>query len=120
MAGFLANENVPGGVVRTLRDGGYDCAWVAEIMPGATDSDVLRQSIALDRVLITFDKDFGELVRASATLRAVGVILLRPRLKSPEALCEFTRHVLANPIDWRGNFCVAQEGRIRVSSLPTP
>jgi hypothetical protein len=47
-----------------------------------------------------------------------GVILLRPRLRSPEHVAQFTVAVLSQPIDWEGNFSVAQEGRLRVVPLP--
>lgn len=50
--------------------------------------------------------------------RDCGVILLRPRLRSPQFLNDFLVTVLTNPMDWHGHFAVAQEGSIRIVPLP--
>ena len=61
MAAFLANENVPGDAVAAARKAGHDVTWIKEVLPGASDEAVLDRSVAEHRVLVTFDKDFGEL-----------------------------------------------------------
>jgi predicted nuclease of predicted toxin-antitoxin system len=61
MSKFLANENVPGDVVEAARQAGYDLAWIAESSPGANHETVLAIAVADGRVLLTFDKDFGEI-----------------------------------------------------------
>lgn len=58
---ILANENVPGPVVAALRAAGHDVLWAKETMPGAKDRNVLDRAQADARLLVTFDKDFGEL-----------------------------------------------------------
>lgn len=58
---ILANENVPELIVERLRDARHDVSWVRADSPGATDQDVLQRAITEDRVILTFDKDFGEL-----------------------------------------------------------
>jgi predicted nuclease of predicted toxin-antitoxin system len=118
MAKFLANENVPLQVVEAIRAEGHDLAWVSEVMPGADDPTVLGRSIAEGRVLLTFDKDFGELAFRFGKKSSGGVILLRPQLKSPDYLARFVVNVLAQPIDWENHFSVAQEGQVRVVPLP--
>lgn len=73
---FLANENVEQPIVDSLRAAGHDVASVGEVAPGAHDDEVLRLATAESRLLLTNDKDFGELVcRRGAA--AVGVVLLR-------------------------------------------
>ena len=47
------------------------------------------------------------------------MILLRPRLRSPEFLTKFLLTVLTQDIEWQGHFTVAQEGSIRVVPLPS-
>ena len=69
-------------------------------------------------MLITFDKDFGELVFRHGRSGSPGVILLRPRLRSPEVVSAFIVTVLSQPIDWPGHFTVAREGSLRVVPLP--
>jgi predicted nuclease of predicted toxin-antitoxin system len=118
MAKFLANENVPAVAVEAARLAGHDLAWIAEIFPGADDPTVLSHSVSEGRVLVTFDKDFGKLAFRLGKTASCGVILLRPRLRSPEYLTRFIAGVLAESVVWEGHFSVAAEGRLRVVSLP--
>jgi predicted nuclease of predicted toxin-antitoxin system len=118
MAKFLANENMPGDAVEAARRAGVDITWVRDISPGISDDEVLALSQAEGRVLVTFDKDFGEMAFEQGKSTAPGVILLRPRLRSPEHLAQFTAALLTQPLDWEGNFSVAQEGRLRVVPMP--
>jgi predicted nuclease of predicted toxin-antitoxin system len=118
MAKFLANENVPGAAVDAARGAGIDLTWVKDVSPGVSDDEVLALARAEGRVLVTFDKDFGEMAFEQGKTTTPGVILLRPRLRSPEHLARFTLAVLGQSIDWEGNFSVAQEGRIRVVPMP--
>jgi len=119
MASFLANENVPGPVVQALRAAGMDVGWIAEFRAGADDETVLGLALSQRRVLITFDKDFGELVFGRGREASCGVVLFRSRLRSPESLSQFALNALARPIEWEGNFSVAEAGRIRVAPLPS-
>ncbi len=118
MARFLANENAPREAVVAARTAGFDVGWMVELQPGANDEMVLRLAQQDHRVLITFDKDFGELVfrRGLAGSRGV-IILLRPRLRSPEFVSAFIVKVLSQPVDWTSHFTVAREGSIRVIPL---
>jgi predicted nuclease of predicted toxin-antitoxin system len=118
MAKFLANENVPSRVVESLRSAGHDVHWVSETTPGASDEAVLNAANAERRVLLTFDKDFGELAFRLGIRSTCGIILLRPRLKSPDYLARFVVDVLAQSIDWEDHFSVAEEGQVRVVPLP--
>jgi predicted nuclease of predicted toxin-antitoxin system len=58
---LLADENFPGVAVAALRSRGHDVAWIRTDAPGSGDRDVLARAEAEGRLLITFDKDFGEL-----------------------------------------------------------
>ena len=118
MAKFLANENVPGEVVEAARQAGHDLTWIAESSPGAGDDAVLAAALAEGRVLLTFDKDFGEMAFRQGKTATCGVILLRPRLSEPDYVVRFTLAVLALQVQWKGQFSVAQEGKLRVVSLP--
>src|SRR5436305_6857881 len=74
---FLANENFPGSAVESLAAAGHDIVWVRSIAPGASDADVLARAVREQRILLTFDKDFGELALASGLPRLCGIVLLR-------------------------------------------
>jgi hypothetical protein len=121
VAKFLANENVPLEAIEAARHAGIDLAWIHELAAGAIDDAVLAMSVAELRVLVTFDKDFGELAFRKGRNTSCGVILLWPKLRSPSYLGEFVVAVLGEQIGWEGHFSVAKEGRIRVVPLaPSP
>ena len=68
---LLADENVPLPSIYALRSAGMEFAAVTEDAAGAGDHDVLALAERQGRVLLTFDRDFGELVfRRKATGRA--------------------------------------------------
>src|SRR5687768_1151256 len=89
MARFLANENVPREAVQAAREAGFDVTWMVELQPGAADETVLALAQREGRVLITLDKDFGELVFRHGRSGSHGVILLRPSPHSPEIVSAF-------------------------------
>jgi predicted nuclease of predicted toxin-antitoxin system len=62
---FLADENFPGSAVTALAAAGHDVVWVRVAAPGTTDRDVVAWAAREERIVLTFDKDFGELARAS-------------------------------------------------------
>lgn len=63
-------------MARWLRDEGHEVFSVYEEMRGASDSDLLRVAELGDWILITGDKDFGEMVFREHRSHE-GVVLLR-------------------------------------------
>ena len=59
---FLADESCDFNVVRALREAEFDVLAVVEVIPRATDARVIELAVVEDRVLLTEDKDFGQLV----------------------------------------------------------
>ncbi len=117
---FLANENVPLEAVEALQQVGIDIASVGDICLGADDPEILVYAVQDDRILVTFDKDFGELIFYSRETPPPGVILLRFRLRSPGFVAKALKTTLEQEIEWRGHFSVVTESRIRVVPLPNP
>jgi predicted nuclease of predicted toxin-antitoxin system len=77
MMRFVAHENVPGPLVRALADAGCDISWARIVARGASDVDILALAARENRILITFDKDFGETARSAGLPATCGVVLLR-------------------------------------------
>lgn len=73
---FLADECCDALLVAGLRGDGHHVAYVMEFAPGRPDEWVLQQAAAEDRILLTEDKDFGNLV-VRLGLPAYGIVLLR-------------------------------------------
>jgi len=115
---ILANENFPGEAVEALRDRGHDLAWVRTDSPGSSDEVVIQRAAAEARLLIAFDKDFGEMAFRRGLSSPSGAILFRISQDSPSHVARVAVAVLERPMNWEGKFSVVQEGGIRVVSLP--
>jgi predicted nuclease of predicted toxin-antitoxin system len=61
---FLADESCDFAVVRALRSADHDVLAIAEVSQREEDQDVMERAVRENRVLITEDKDFGQLVYA--------------------------------------------------------
>jgi predicted nuclease of predicted toxin-antitoxin system len=113
-----ANENIPEDCVSRLRQSGHDVLWVREAAPGSPDSAVLTRALAEGRLLITFDKDFGELVFRRGAKASQGIVLFRISQPSAAAVAERVAAVLASRDDWPGHFSVVDDFTIRLRRLP--
>ena len=112
---FLADESCDFAVVRGLRAAGHDVIAISETSPGATDEVVIDLSVRETRILLTEDKDFGQLVYASARM-SVGVVLIRFPTTQREALCRTIVDLVSERGEGlAGRFVVVQPGRIRIS-----
>ncbi|KKJ00673.1 DUF5615 family PIN-like protein [Prochlorothrix hollandica] len=114
---FLANENFPLDAVEVLRQNGHDVVWIRVESPGISDSEVLSRAQAENRILLTFDKDFGELAFRSKLPASVGVILFRIKAPSGSVVAEKVSKVISLRDDWQGHFTVVEEDKIRMRDL---
>ena len=73
---FLADESCDYAVVRCLRAASYDVEAIAEIASGVSDTTVIQMAVSSGRILITEDRDFGDLVYAYQKEHG-GIILIR-------------------------------------------
>lgn len=116
---LLADQNVPRGSVDALREAGHDVTWVQEAHPGEEDGVLLEVAVEEDRIVLTFDKDFGELAFREGLPASCGVILVRITPVSPSAVTDLIVRTLGMRDDWAGHFSVVEDTRIRMRSLPT-
>jgi predicted nuclease of predicted toxin-antitoxin system len=114
---FLANENFPGTAVAVLEAAGHDIVWLRVAAPGMSDPDVLAWAAREGRILLTFDKDFGELARGSTLPSTCGVVLLRVPLPKPAEVGRRLADLITARNDWAGHFSVIEPGRIRMRPL---
>jgi predicted nuclease of predicted toxin-antitoxin system len=73
---FLADESVDFPIVEKLREEGHSVLAIAEMSPSISDDDVLEIANSQVMLLVTGDKDFGELIFRLNRV-ALGVILVR-------------------------------------------
>ncbi len=96
-----------------LKNAGYDV--VGDWKPSASDEEVLRKAEEEDRILITDDKDFGELV---FRLRkpSKGVILLRTSTTDPVRRFKLLEKILKS-IDVRERFVVVRDDAVKLRKI---
>lgn len=114
---FLADENFPGGAVAALRRAGVTLDWVLELAAGAADETVLARALASGAVILTFDKDFGDLAWRMKPTAAFGVRLFRLPMPRATEAGEGLARIVQSREDWEGHFSVVEPGRIRMQLL---
>lgn len=115
---FLADESCDFALVRALQGAGHDVASIARITPGADDALVIELALRDTRILLTEDKDFGQLVFAAGAA-SVGVILIRFPAGRRTSMVEAVTTLVATHADQvSSRFVVVEPGRIRISGQP--
>jgi len=115
---FVADESCAMPVIRALREAGHDVVAIAEVARGASDNEVLERATVDKRVLITEDRDFGELVYARGRSSA-GVILVRFDGRVRHAKSATVVEAVSKLGTRLGDaFTVVEPGRVRVSNRP--
>ena len=113
---FLADESLEYSVVLYLRELGYDISAIAEDSPSIKDTQVLQKANQEKRILLTNDKDFGDLVFLNH-LDHKGVVLFRLKRENVLKKTKVFRQLLEQYSDQLpGNFVVVEEEKIRIRS----
>ncbi len=73
---LLANENFPLTSVKILENAGYDIIYAGLNFKGILDNEVINIAIKEERTIITFDRDYGELIFKKGYRPRAGVIYL--------------------------------------------
>ena len=111
---FIVDESTGTAVVGYLRTVGYDVLAVAETMPQADDRDILVRAVSEGRILVTNDKDFGELVFRNGRGHH-GVVLFRLHNESSANRVRVMRAVIEQYVDrLADHFTVATEAGVRI------
>lgn len=111
---FLLDEGIGYSVANFLRVQGFDVASIQEESPGEKDRVILRRGFREDRIIVTNDKDFGELVFRHS-LPHKGIVLLRLRDERAANKVRVLRRLLeSHGRKLRGNFIVVTEDRVRL------
>jgi predicted nuclease of predicted toxin-antitoxin system len=114
---WLADECIAASLVKFLRHAGHDVLYVTEHASGSDDIEIVEKAAREDRLLLTEDKDFGDLVFRRGRI-APGIVLMRIAAENPRLIEE--RLIAA--IDRYGErlfglYLVVEEGRFRSRSL---
>jgi predicted nuclease of predicted toxin-antitoxin system len=111
---LLADENVDRPIVARLRVEGHTVLYVLELAPSIPDPEVVSLAARESALLLTADKDFGELMFRQRRV-AQGVVLIRlsgisPNLKAALVASALREHATELP----GNFAVITPGGVRI------
>jgi predicted nuclease of predicted toxin-antitoxin system len=111
---FAADEGVDKPIVDALRQAGFDVLYILETNQGADDEFILRLANTEQRVLLTQDKDFGELVFRLRNAHN-GVVLIRLNGYTPLEKASIVVNLLLEHKDELLNaFTVIQPNAIRI------
>ena len=111
---FLADENIDSAIVDALRSSGHAVRYVVEFNRGWKDEEVFDSANGAGELLITADKDFGEIVFRQKRI-TMGVLLVRlsglsPQTKAAAVLAVVQEH----GEDIEGKFTVIMPGSVRI------
>ena len=101
---LLANENFPVFSIKLLRNAGHNVISVIEETPGAKDEAVLKRAHDENRTVLTFDRDYGELIYRHKSLTPAGAEILLNALEKGK-------------VSISGRFTVIERDRIRQRTL---
>jgi len=101
-----------------LRAAGHDVVWAMERMATDADFEILAVAQGDSRIVLTNDKDFGELAVQAGMPADCGVILLRLNGLTPDEVVARTVEAINSRTDWAGHFAVVDRRRIRMRPLP--
>jgi predicted nuclease of predicted toxin-antitoxin system len=115
---LLCDEGVDRPIVNGLRGAGHEVSYVAEMSPGISDDEVLATAAEQQAVVVTIDKDFGELVYRQGRTHD-GVLLIRLHgLGASDKARIVVAAVAEHGKELPGAFAVIDRNRIRVRRKP--
>lgn len=117
---WLLDECVDADLVTLLRESGHDVVYIADVAPRTKDSEVMNRADREDRLLLTEDKDFGDLVFRHS-LPVPGLVLVRMdpsrrARKGPRLLAAIDR--FGDTLF--GRYTVIEDARFRLRPLRSP
>jgi predicted nuclease of predicted toxin-antitoxin system len=111
---FLVDVGVGKKVEEFLHKNGYDVLPVRKINPRMSDPEIIDIAAKDNRIIITMDKDFGELVYNSGLIHK-GILILRTENCSGDKKVKILSEVLINySSELEENFCVFSKDRLRI------
>ena len=115
---FIVDECVGNSVAQWLQESNYDTLSICPEFQGLHDEEILQKAYQENRILVTSDKDFGDMIFRSQRPHC-GILLLRlinehpiNKIRVLEQILKHHAHELEN------NFVVATEATVRITKLP--
>lgn len=111
---FIVDVGVGRNVEQVLKNAFLDVKSMWDVDPKAKDITILELALKEERIIVTMDKDFGELV-FNGRIKHTGVLLLRLDYANGEEKALIVNSIIESYLtELKGNFCVYQNGKFRV------
>lgn len=111
---FIADVNIEKVIVDLLLENGYNVKWIPDYDCEILDADLLNMANTEKRILVTNDKDFGELTFLQKKL-STGIILIRVKGQKPQNKIKVMKKLLQNySHKLLHHFVVVTKGKIRI------
>jgi predicted nuclease of predicted toxin-antitoxin system len=114
---LLADENFPRPAITRLRAAGFAVEEAVAGSRGIPDEEILQLAQIGGRVLLTLDKDFGELIWARRQTGQAGVLLFRLKTATLAEFVDRVVQAVRSRNDWTGCFAVITNDKIRLRRL---
>ena len=115
---LLDNENFPVPAIRKLRTAGVDVVAVIETMPSVSDREVMAYARQEQRWIVTFDRDYGDLVFREGLLPPPAILFSRQEPYPPEPPADIVLAMLSEPQQLEGCMVVISRQNIRRRRFP--
>jgi len=114
---LLADESVDRQIVDRLREDGHEVLYIAEVEPSIPDDVVFDRANEQSALLITADKDFGEIVFRESRLISDGIVLVWLAGLSPDKKADIVSEVMTKSgTEFPHHFSVISPGKLRIRS----
>jgi len=114
---LLANENIPFASVLVLREAGHDILSITETTQGITDREVMHIAHVEKRLILTFDRDYGELVFRQRLAAPAGVLYFRFLPISPRETADYFARLVGGGIKLERHFTTEDRDHVRQRPL---
>lgn len=114
---LFADENIPASSIGVLREMGIEVLCASEICPGSSDCHVMEMARYESCVLLTFDRDFGQLLFKRGHVAPLGVVYFRFVPLYPEEVADIFKGILNDKITLNGMFTVCERESVRQRPL---
>ena len=114
---WLADENFPIPAFHVLVKSGLDIQHIAFESPSISDVAVIEYAVLSQRIILTFDSDFGTLIFHKG-YAPPGVVYFRIYDFTPDEPAKIFMQLLELPLTFEGNFITVEKEKIRQRTIP--
>lgn len=116
---WLADENIPGHAIAFMRHRGEDVVAISEVAPGIRDEDVVARAREERRMLLSFDRDHGDLIFNRGVAPPPVIVYFRLDPPDPQTIENILAGLIAlGSVALAGKFIVISANGMRQRALP--